>query len=275
MEENNIFTGKTLEEAVNNACLATGFTKDELEIEVLEEGRKKLFGSVKWKIRATEKQSDAQRSANYVKGLLNIMGIQAECESSLKEDNIYINIKTADSPRVIGKHGEILDAIQCMAGAIANIGKEKYAKVVVDCENYRSQREATLTALAEKVAKKAVDTGRKVALEPMNAYERRIIHSALSENKEVKTLSEGKEPGRHIVVIPENLNPDSKVLKYDAPDRRPSNRDRRRDRRSAKTFRKNDRGAKPASGEKRAKKEIRFGTFLGNSGEGNNGNKEE
>lgn len=273
MEENNVFTGKTLEEAINNACLAMGHSKDELEIKVLEEGKKKLFGSTKWKISAEEKKSDAGRAAEYVEGLLKIMGITAECETTDGEDGIEIDIKTADSPRVIGKRGEILDAVQCMAGAVANIGRENYVKVVVDCENYRKRREETLTALAEKVAKKAVETGRKVTLEPMNPYERRIIHSALSTAEGVKTVSEGKEPVRYVAVIPDNLKPGERPLRYGMSERTGRGdraKDRRFDkngRRGGKNFRKNDRGAKP-SGEKRAKKEIRFGTFLGNSGAG-------
>lgn len=285
MEENNIFTGKTLEEAVNNACLALGHSKDELEVEVLEEGKKKLFGSVKWKIKATEKQSDADRAAEYVEGLLKIMGVEAVCEASVGDNAINIEIKTTDGSRVIGKRGEVLDAIQCIAGAVANIGREKYAKVVVDCENYRSRREETLKTLAEKAAKKAVETGRKVTLEPMNPYERRIIHSALSDGEEVKTVSEGKEPARYVAIIPANLKEGEKPLRfYDNEKKAREHGNRRfvkngkggksknvthgeRGGRGARPPRK-DRGAKPASGEKRAKKEIRFGTYLGNSGAG-------
>lgn len=271
MEENNVFTGKTREEAENNAMLALGLLKDELQFEVIEEGKKKLFGSTKWKIKATPKISDGERAAGYVKGLLKIMGVEAECEVSSEEDGIKIEIKTADSSRVIGKRGDVLDAIQCIAGAVANIGREKYAKVVVDCENYRSQREETLTSLAHKVAKKAVETGRKVTLEPMNPYERRVIHSALSANEEVKTISEGKEPARYVAVIPNNLKPGEKPLRYgDKPERKNrGGKDRRfeGDKRGGRVNRRDDRrGAKPSSGAKRAKKEIHFGEFLGNSG---------
>lgn len=271
MEKENIFVGKTYEEAVNEALLTLApLTRDELKIEVLEEGKKKLFGSTKWKIRVEEKESDADRAAGYIVGLLKIMGIESECEASFEDDAIKIDVKTRDSSRVIGKRGDVLDAIQCIAGAFANIGREKYVKVVVDCENYRIQREETLNALALKVAKKAVETGRKVTLEPMNPYERRIIHSALIGNGEVKTVSEGREPVRYVSVIPNNMKPGERPLRYgEKSDRREhSRRDggrrfERNDRRE-RGGRKDDNGAN-ASAAKRGKKGIIFGTYLGNS----------
>lgn len=276
-EETNVFTGKTYEEAVNNALLELALSAAEVEITVLEEGKKKLFGSSKWKIKAVKKQSDGERAANFIEGLLKILDIQGECEVSNAEDSIKIDVKTASSARVIGKRGDILDAIQCMAGAVANIGREKYIKVVVDCENYRSQREETLTTLAHKVEQKAIETGRKVLLEPMNPYERRIIHSALVNSEHVKTSSEGKEPARYVVVVPDTANPADLGIRYGERDRRHGRDDRhgrggrgeRRERGKGRDNRR-ERGGKPAGGAKRAKKEIIFGTYLGNSG-----NKEE
>ena len=169
----------------------------------------------------------------------------------------------------------MLDAIQCIAGAVANIGRDRYRKVVVDCENYREQREQTLKSLAEKLAKKAVEKGRKMTLEPMNPYERRIIHSALADNPDVKTVSEGKEPLRYIAVIPNNAKPYDKGLRYgeynggerrgqrggDRKFGKPFNKDRNSERR----FDKKPSNGGSGSGAKRGKKEIHFGTFLGNS----------
>ena len=276
MEENNVFLGKTFEEAVNNALMAMALPREEVEITVLEEGKKRLFGSTKWKILAVKKKSDAKRAAEFIDGLLKILGVESQSEVVSEEDNIKIDIKAESSARVIGKRGDVLDAIQCIAGAVANIGREDYVKVVVDCENYRVQREETLTALANKVAKKAVETGRKVTLEPMNPYERRIIHSALLGSEEVKTASEGREPSRYVVVIPNNLKAGERPLRYGEKrggrrddkhagarsDRRGDRNDRReRGRRDDKRG-----GSKPAGGAKRGKKEIYFGTYLGNSG---------
>ncbi len=188
MEE--IFTGKSVEEAVQAGLTALGLEESEAEIVVLEEGKKKIFGSVKAKGQIKKKVSDAKRAVEFIDGLLEILKISAVSEIVEEDENIKIDIKATNSSKVIGKRGDVLDAIQCIAGAVANIGRDRYRKVVVDCENYRSQREETLKALAEKLAKKAVEKGRKMTLEPMNPYERRIIHSALADNPDVKTVSE-------------------------------------------------------------------------------------
>ena len=273
MAENNVFTGKTVEEAIAEGLGVLGLTREEAEIAVLEEGKKKLFGAVKAKVQITKKVSDAKRASDFVDELLEILNISAVSEIVDDEENIKIDIKTTNSSRVIGKHGDVLDAIQTLAGAVANIGRNDYKKVVVDCENYRGQREETLRELAEKLAKKAVEKGRKMTLEPMNPYERRIIHSALANNADVKTISEGKEPVRYIAVIPNNANPNDRGLKYGRDDRRGGERrfnDKkpRGDRRGRDDKpRGGSRGGRPSGGgAKRGKKEIIFGTFLGNSG---------
>ena len=273
MEENNVFTAKTVDAAIEEGLAALGITLDEAEIVVLEEGKKKLFGSVKAQVQVKKKSSDAKRAADFIDGLMEILKISAVSEITDENENIKIDIKTTNSSRVIGKRGDVLDAIQCIAGAVANIGREEYKKVVVDCENYRAQREETLKSLAEKLAKKAVEKGRKMTLEPMNPYERRIIHSALADNTEVKTVSEGKEPMSYIAVIPNNANPNDRGLKYGRDDRRGGERrfnDRkpRGDRRGRDDRpRGGSRGGRPSGGgAKRGKKEIFFGTFLGNSG---------
>mgnify|MGYP001130385506 CR=1 FL=1 len=273
MAENNVFTGKTVEEAIAEGLGVLGLTREEAEIAVLEEGKKKLFGAVKAKVQITKKVSDAKRASDFVDELLEILNISAVSEIVDEEENIKIDIKTTNSSRVIGKHGDVLDAIQTLAGAVANIGRNDYKKVVVDCENYRGQREETLRELAEKLAKKAVEKGRKMTLEPMNPYERRIIHSALANNADVKTISEGKEPVRYIAVIPNNANPNDRGLKYGRDNRRGGERrfnDRkpRGDRRGRDDRpRGGSRGGRPSGGgAKRGKKEIIFGTFLGNSG---------
>lgn len=274
MEEKNVFTAKTVEEALDEGLKALGLTLAEADYEVIEEGKKKLFGSVKAKVRIIPKLEEGKRATNFIDGLLSIMGVKAESEIVSDGENLTINIKTENSARVIGKRGDVLDAIQCMAGAVANIGRDEYKKVVVDCENYRAQREQTLKELAQKLAKNAVETGRKMILEPMTPYERRIIHAALIDNTEVKTVSEGREPARYIVVIPNNAKPYDKGVRFGG--RRDNNsrggrrgeRHGRGDRREGGregNFERRDRGSRPSGGAKRGKKEIHFGTFLGNS----------
>lgn len=263
--ENNVYTGKTVEEAISAALEELNITREQAEITVIEEGKKKLIGSIKAQVKVVKKLSDGQRATAFIEGLISIIGVNAVCELVSDDEKVEINLTSSESSRLIGHHGESLDAIQTLAGAVANIGRDDYKKVIVDCENYRQNREETLIELANKLAKKAVEKRRRVSLEPMNPYERRIIHSALSESEEVKTISDGKEPYRFVVIIPNNERP---YEKRERGDRRFNKErgDRRNDRRGSRD-RRDNRGARGASdGVKSAKKEIRFGTFLGNSG---------
>lgn len=273
-EEKNVFTGKTLEEAIKNGLIELRLTRDEAEITVLEEGKKKIFGSVKAKVQITKKSADGEKAKEFIEKLLDILGVKAECEVLSDDGSLNIDIKTSNSARVIGKRGDVLDAVQTIAGAYTNIGKDEYKKVVVDCENYRAQREQTLKELALKLAAKAIETGRKMTLEPMTPYERRIIHATLMDNDQIKTISEGTEPSRYIAVIPNNAKPYDRGVRYG--EKRGQGRDNRfgdRDRRNGRGDRRDggrggNRGGdrRPSGGGKpRGKKEIYFGAFLGNS----------
>lgn len=275
------FTGKTVEEAVEEGLKELGLSREEAEICVLEEGKKGLFKSVKARVKISKKITDGERAVEFLDGLYPLLNIAAANELEEDEEHTKINVIATNSYSVIGHRGEILDALQVLAGAVANIGREEYKRVVVDCENYREKREETLKRLANKLAEKAVRTGRKLCLEPMTPYERRVIHSALADSTEVKTQSEGKEPNRYIVVIPNNLRPGSD--RFDRRERRGGyndrgrgdrrddrrggyNKDRRegkpydRERRGGRDNRGSSYGAKPA-----AKRTPYFGTYLGNS----------
>lgn len=265
--EESIFTGKTVDEAIEEGLKELRLTREEVDIEVLEEGKKKLFGAIKAKVRITKMLTDGARAVGFIEGLWEILGINAVTELVCDGEKIEINITSTDSNKVIGRHGEVLDAVQCLAGAVSNIGRETYKKVVVDCENYREGREQTLIELANRLAAKAVAKQRRVTLEPMNPYERRVIHSTLSENSEVKTISSGKEPARFIVIIPNNEKPyegrrGDRGGRFDKRERSGRGDRKPRERR--------ERGgdARPSGGGAKAKKEIHFGTFLGNSGAG-------
>jgi len=275
MEEKNIFTGKTVEEATEAGLAALNIQREQAEITVIDEGKRKLIGSVKAKVSVVKKETDGERAQKFLDGLLQILGFNAVTEIVSDEEKVVINLTSTESSRIIGHHGEVLDSMQTLAGAVANIGRTEYKKVVVDCENYRDGRETTLKALAQKIAKKAVEKQRRVSLEPMNPYERRIIHSALADSEEVKTISCGNEPNRYVVVIPNNEKP------YERRDRgyrdggrggRTFNRDResrggrREFNRDKRGFRDDRRGGgRPQNGGTKAKKEIHFGTFLGNN----------
>ena len=229
MEESmeNVFTGKTVEEAVAEGLKALGITEEQAEITVLEEGKKKLFGSIKAKVQIVKKATDGERAAAFIDGLLKILKIPAFNEIVSDDEKVEIEIKTTNTSAVIGRRGEVLDAIQCIAGAVANIGREEYRRVVVDCEKYRAQREEKLKAVAVAKAAKAVEKKRRVALEPMSPYERRVVHSVLASNEEVTTISEGKEPMRRVVIIPNNEVPFERKERNFSRGGRQFNRDKR------------------------------------------------
>lgn len=221
------FTGKTVEDALQAASVATGVPAQNLEVEIIEKGKVTLFGigSVKAKIKvfvteedeviknvtkkaevvADGEQTDGERAIAFLEGLFPLLSVNAVPRLVKEDEKIEIDLETENSHSVIGKRGATLDALQNLAGAVANIGREEYKRVVVDCENYRQRREETLRRVAKKTAEKAVRQGRKISLEPMSAYERRIIHAALADSEDVKTNSEGKEPRRYVVVIPNEL----------------------------------------------------------------------
>lgn len=278
MDESNVFTGKTVDEAVAAGLEALNLKLEEAEITVLEEGKKKLIGGVKAKVRIEKKNcSDGKRAVEFIDGLMEILKLSAVSELVSDGEKVVINITSTDSSRIIGRRGEVLDAIQTMASAVANIGRDDYKRVVVDCEDYRASREKTLTELAARLAKKAVERQRRVTLEPMNPYERRIIHSALADNEEVKTLSSGKEPARFVVIVPNNEKPydGHRDRPYGERDRRDRRDGDRRDRGRGNGKPREARGGAPRSGGKSGKREIHFGTFLGNSGSGGDDKTEE
>ena len=282
------YTGKTVEEAIEKGLAELNVAREDVEIHVLEEGKKKLFGSVKARVeigvaeKATVEageSTDGERAVEFLGGLFEILKIEAVSELVSEGDKIEINVTAANSQSVIGKRGATLDAIQTLAGAVANKGRDDYKRVVVDCENYRESRENTLNRLAENLASKAIRLEKKIKLEAMNPYERRIIHAALSSFEGIKTESEGKEPNRYVVIVPQNLaDPDAPAI----PARTERNDDRRGGRRNDR--RGGDRGGnrggygnkkpynrdrKPSGGNgggtTMKKSSDFFGTFLGNS----------
>ena len=302
------FLGKTVEEAVEKGLKELGITEEQADIRVLEEGKKKLFGSVKARVEIAVKNeiaeepvenleetkipvlsgngTDGERTVEFLDGLFKLLNITACTELVSEGEKIEINVTTANTTSVIGKKGAMLDAIQTLASAVGNTGRDDYKRVVVDCDNYREGRENTLNKLAENLAQKAIRLGKKIALEPMNPYERRIIHAALSEREGISTVSEGKEPNRYIVIIPENLeDPDAPAIpaRNDRERGRGGRSDRRNGGRSKGGFNRDgsrggfgkkpfNRDRKPSSnggasgGTSLKSSNDFFGIFLGNSG---------
>ena len=215
MEKTLNFTAKTVEEAIEEGLKELNVSREEVEIEVISEGKARRIGkSVPAEVKMTVKEispahsetsSDGARAVDFLNGLFARLGEEVVPVLESEEEKIVINLQSASFKGIIGRRGEVIDALQTLAGAVANTGRKSYKRVVVDFENYRERREETLQHVAEKFAAKAVRLGKKVRLEPMNPYERRIIHAALMENPDVTTHSEGSEPARFVVITPKNL----------------------------------------------------------------------
>lgn len=197
-------TGKTVDEALKNALKELNLTEDKVEFEVLEEGSKGLFnliGTKPAKIKVTVKRNPTLEGKNFLTNVLNSMGVTADIEVREEKDTIFINLSGSKMGLVIGYRGETLDSLQYLVSLVVNKNHDvPYKKVVLDTENYRSKREETLKRVAQKTAYKVKKNGRPYKLEPMNPYERRIIHSALQSYTDINTYSEGEEPFRRIVV---------------------------------------------------------------------------
>jgi len=197
-------TGKTVEDAVKNALNELKVTEDKIEYEVLEEGSKGLFkiiGAKPAKISVKVKRDYIFEAKTFLRDVLNSMGIKAEIRIKEENEAVKITLTGPDMGILIGYRGETLDSLQYLVSLVVNKGHETaYKRVVLDTENYRSKREETLKRLAQKVAGTVRRNGKLIRLEPMNPYERRIIHSTLQEDRFVQTYSEGDEPYRRVVV---------------------------------------------------------------------------
>ena len=146
------------------------------------------------------KYVEEHEALDFLKDITEKMGLSLAFDVKVGEDVVYIEMSGKDSGTVIGKRGQTLDAIQYLTSLVLNKDKEKYIKVVVDAENYRAKRQKTLEQLANRLAAKVIKTKRYVRLEPMNPYERKIIHATLQNNPEINTRSEGEEPYRRVVI---------------------------------------------------------------------------
>ena len=198
------FTGKTVSDAITEATIALGTTSDQIEYEVVEEGSSGLLGlfSKNAVIRAKCKDTPEDTLKVFICEVLEKMDMPAEPKIEIDEEEkvISINLEGEDTGDLIGKRGATLDALQYLISIVANKDKEDYYRVKLDTKDFRARRQKTLENLAKNVASKVKRTRRKVVLEPMNPYERRVIHSYLQAEKNVTTKSEGEEPNRRVVI---------------------------------------------------------------------------
>ncbi len=228
-------TGRTEEDAVSAALAELGLERDDVSVEIVERAKNGFFGigaspaliRVSYEVEDEEPQVQASKPAEaaevkevspvktetadenedftavrtFISGLLEHMGVKAEIEMSYRDNGgINVNLAGNGMGAVIGRRGETLDAIQHLTNYSVNHGSEKHLHISVDAENYRAKREESLTRLAEKMAEKAIKYKRSMALEPMNSYERHVIHTALQNYEGVTTSSTGVEPNRRVVV---------------------------------------------------------------------------
>lgn len=233
------FTGKTVDDAITEACRNFTITSDRLEYEVIEKGTAGIFGFaakpavIKARvfdpnapkkepavIKETEtkeseekkdnvaKQSEAETAVpaadpkEFLNKVFEAMNMKVNINVETNENEMNINLSGDDMGVLIGKRGQTLDSLQYLTSIVVNKGQKEYIRVKVDTENYRSRRKETLENLAKNLAYKAKRTKNPVSLEPMNPYERRIIHSALQNDKYVTTHSEGEDPYRKVIITP-------------------------------------------------------------------------
>ena len=202
-----IASGDTVEQAFEQACQMLGVESHEAEFEILEMTWKKtfvLFGGSPAKVRAFIKSSPAETAAAYLKKIVSGMGLRdIEVEIQEEENGALLSRSGEDIGFIIGHRGETLDALQYLTGLVANHVDNTYYRITLDIGNYREKRKETLEILGRKMAAKALKTGRNCSLEPMNPYERRIIHTAVQEVEGAKSWSEGEDMARHVVIGPE------------------------------------------------------------------------
>ncbi|WP_026476761.1 RNA-binding cell elongation regulator Jag/EloR [Alkaliphilus transvaalensis] len=196
-------TGRTVDEAIEAGLKELNKKREQVNIEILEKPTKGFLGLIGNKMARVklsiidQPEEDAKK---FLKDVLQNMGIEAEIDAQLEKDNLNITVEGPNMGVIIGRRGQTLDSLQYLVSLVVNKDRDKYLKVFIDTENYREKREETLVRLANKMARKAKKIGKTVSLEPMNPYERRIIHAALQGNPFVQTYSEGDEPYRKVVI---------------------------------------------------------------------------
>ncbi len=197
-------TAKTVDDAIIEAGIKLGVSTENMEYEVIEKESSGFLGLNKKpaKIRAKVKEEEKPAVEDFLCKVFEAMGVKAEAEINFDEEEkvMNINLTGEDMGMLIGKRGQTLDSLQYLVSLVANKDSDTYIKVKLDTENYRERRKETLENLAKNIANKVRRTRHSVALEPMNPYERRIIHSVLQNNKFVETHSEGEEPYRKVIV---------------------------------------------------------------------------
>lgn len=204
-------TAKNAEDAKNLALSELGITEDDAIIEIVDEGTKGFLGlgSKGVTVSVEAKNPSPIIAKEFLSQVFDAMGLDVEISAKSDGDTLFTEMSGEHMGLVIGKRGDTLDALQYLTSLIVNHEVSERIRVILDTENYREKRQTALVALANRLADKVARTGKKHTLEPMNPYERRIIHSCLQANDEVTTFSIDEEPRRKVVIAPKNARPKS------------------------------------------------------------------
>jgi spoIIIJ-associated protein len=198
-------TGQSVHEAVEAALAQLHVNKDEVEIEIIDEGKKGflgLFGARPSVVKAKVKHNPIKEAKLFLENITSKMGVEIDVNVEQKDREVIYQLTGKDIALLIGKRGQTLNSLQSLAQLVYNRYTKQYCSIIVDAENYRHRRKETLENLAGKLAEKAVKTRKDVSLEPMPSFERKIIHTVLLKNRNIKTFSTGEEPYRHLVISP-------------------------------------------------------------------------
>ena len=221
-----IGTGRTTDQAIDSACEQLGVDRELVEFEILELPKKTLFKTTMAKVKVTYKRSKSQFAEEFLDTVVRQMGFEGtQIETVESENCVTLTLKGEGIGTIIGRRGETLDALQYLTGLVANKADGDYFRVTIDSGNYRAKREKTLEELAVRLANNAVKTGRSSTLEPMNPYERRVIHSAVQGIEGATSSSVGEEPNRRVVIS--STNPSKSFAPRPAGGRPPYNKDRK------------------------------------------------
>ena len=196
-------SGKTVDDALQEALKELHASRDEVEVTVIDEGTKGflgVFGAKDAVIQVVKKFNPEKIAVTFLQEMFQAMKMNVSIETNLKEKQLAIELSGDEMGVLIGKRGQTLDSIQYLVSLVVNKGNSPYVSILLDTENYRQRRKETLESLAYNLPKKVKQTKRNVVLEPMNPYERRIIHSTLQNDRYVTTYSEGEEPYRNVVI---------------------------------------------------------------------------
>jgi spoIIIJ-associated protein len=198
-------TGQTVEEAVESALAQLNTTKDRADVAIIDEGKKGffgIFGSRPAVVKVTVIIDPIEEARKFLLQVSEQMGAPISIEIKRAGKQVLFVMTGEKIALLIGKRGQTLNSLQYLTQLIINRFSNHYLTLILDAEDYRNRRNDTLNQLAHRLALKALKTGKDVALEPMPSYERKVIHTALSNNKRVKTFSDGSDPHRHIVISP-------------------------------------------------------------------------